>query len=70
MATVEVKSDRNPDVVYEVDAEAGTCTCPAYTQRLKALNERRAAEVGHLQSMDALVCKHVAKAREADRETA
>ena len=55
MVTVEVWSDRNPDVVYEVDAEAGTCTCPAYTQRLKGMNERDGT---------VLVCKHVTRERE------
>ncbi len=52
--TVEVRSDRNPDVVYEVDAEAGTCTCPHYIQKLRLVNEAEGK---------ALFCKHVAKAR-------
>lgn len=61
MATIEVRSDRNPDVVYEVDAEAGTCSCPAYTQRLKGSNERDGTS---------LVCKHVQRVREqADAAT-
>jgi hypothetical protein len=50
MAIIEVASDKNPDVKYEVDAETGTCTCPHYTQRLKAQNERDGL---------GLVCKHV-----------
>jgi len=50
MAAIEVRSDRNPDVVYEVDAEAGTCTCPHYTQKLKLINEAEGK---------VLVCKHV-----------
>jgi len=64
MATVEVQSDRNPDVVYDVDAEAGTCTCPHYTQKLKLVNEQKASEPGYIKSVDALFCKHVKKVRD------
>ena len=66
MATVEVRSDRNPDVIYEVDVEAGTCTCPHYTQKLKFVNEEKSRAVGYIKNLDALVCKHVAGLR---RET-
>lgn len=38
MATVEVRSDRNPDVVYEVNTETGECSCPSYTQNLAKKN--------------------------------
>jgi len=64
MATVEVRSDRNPDVVYEVDAEAGTCSCPHYMQKLRLVNEQKASEPGYIASIDALTCKHVIHVRQ------
>lgn len=55
---VEVTSDKDPSIVYTVDPEAGTCSCPSYTQRLSKLNE---------QDQGTRVCKHVQRIREEQK---
>ena len=56
---IEVASDKNPEILYQVDTEAGTCTCPHWTQKLSFLNERDGTS---------LVCKHVKAVREQERD--
>ena len=51
MAIVEVKSEKNPDVVYHVNTETGECDCPHYQKRLKEQNAGRVEG-------DHLYCKH------------
>ena len=55
MATVQIRSHSDPTVEYTVDPDAGTCTCPHSTGRLKAENAKDGGD---------RVCKHVEEARE------
>lgn len=36
--TVQVPSDRDPSVMYEVDLQNWTCTCPHFQHRLREAN--------------------------------
>lgn len=60
MATVEVTSDQNAEVVYRVDTEAHTCTCPQYTQRLARLNDNLPAD-------EWVYCKHIKRVLDQER---
>jgi len=60
MATVTVRSDKDPEVAYAVDVTAGTCTCPQYVQRLKLMNDSDGGT---------RTCKHVDRLRADPPET-
>ena len=55
MTTVKVRSEKDPDVEYEVNLENGECSCPAYQKRLKDLNAQDGGERR---------CKHYVRAQE------
>lgn len=55
LVIVKVPSEKNPEILYTVDTETGTCDCPHFQKRLK---DENAADGG------IRVCKHCSRARE------